>query len=92
MRMPSLSSIFDNRGANKPQSYNDYPLPPQETIACKNMQHALAMIHDKAREEGEDPTSYPVVVDTNVCNNTDTCSGELVGLVEFAAWQEAQRQ
>ena len=23
------------------------------------------MIHDKAREEGEDPTPYPVVVDTN---------------------------
>ena len=68
MRMHSLSSIFD-RGANKLQSYNDYPLPRPTTfknlIACKNIQQALAMIHDIACAEGQDPTSYPVVVDTN---------------------------
>ena len=61
--MPCLSSISD-RGHNKLQSYNDYPLP-QGTVAHTNIEYALAKIYDKAAAEGEDPTAYPVVVDTN---------------------------
>ena len=32
---------------------------------CSEVQHAVARIHDKARAEDEDSTSYPAIVDTN---------------------------
>lgn len=64
--MSCLSSIFD-RGHNKPQSYNDDPLPPELSFAPKIIRHASMHAREKAKDLGQDPTSYPVVVDTNAC-------------------------
>ncbi len=59
------------------ETYDTYPFP-EAKIARMNLGAAIAHVTKKARAEGKDPTSYPVVVDTcstkpQICYNYAPC-------------------
>ena len=59
---PGLQNIWD-ANAIPLASYKRYPLP-NSTTARKRVKSMLALIADWAREEGKEPTSYDVIVDS----------------------------
>ena len=61
----SLAAIFDREGPNteKLTSYDEYPMPDKR-LAQKNLEKAIEKVKAVAARDGQDATSYPIIVDT----------------------------